>query len=200
MSIFRNIFGRRKVELQPYFQAMVEMANESERTYRNMIGIYLDDISNGLLSQPIGKLSTGPSGKGLFKARLFGALFMVVAYIFASKDEEGGDQILQASSGLAIEPLLEDGDVTYSREEAMEIVDSYVSTTLSAIRGAIKQVPIKPDTKTPEFEALVAQLNDALKDSIGSENYTPEVQERFLVLIRSNCALSIHNAARWASL
>ncbi len=200
MSIFRNIFGRKRVDLQQYFQAMVEMANESDRTYRNMVEIYLDDISNGLLSPPVGKLSTGPSEEGLFKARLFGALFMVVAYIYASKDEEGGDQILQASSGFAIEPLLENGDVTYSREEAKKIVDSYVSATLSAIRGTIKQVPINPNTNSPEFEALFAQLNDALKDSVGTENYTSEVQERFSVHIRSNCAHALHNAARWASL
>jgi hypothetical protein len=200
MSIFRNIFRRKRVDINHYFQAMVEMSNESDRTYRNMIEIYLDDINNGLLSPPVGKLSTGPTGEGLFKARLFGALFMVVAYAYASQDEEGADKILQASSGLAIEPLLGDGDVTYSREKAKAIVDSYVSATLSAIRGAIKQVPIMPDTNSPEFDKLVAQLNDALKDSIGSENFTTKVQDRFSVLIRSNCAHALHNAARWASL
>ena len=200
MSIFRNIFSRKGVDIKPYFQAMVEMTNESDRTYRNMIEIYLDDISNGILSPPVGKLSAGPTGEGLFKARLFGALFMVVAYTYASQDEEEADRFLQASSGLAIEPLLGDGDVTYSRDRAKAIVDSYVSATLTAIRGAIKQVLIKPNTNSPEFDALVDQLNDALKDSIGSVNFTTEVQERFSVLIRTNCAHALHQAARWVSL
>jgi hypothetical protein len=183
-----------------FVDAMVEMAEESGRTHRGMVNTYLSDVQDGILPSPPADPPEHPSGRGLFKARFFGALFMVVAYAYASGDESGTDELLQAASGIAIKPLVEEeNDVHLEREEAKPIAESYMSPTLEAIRGAFKQAPITPDNQSTEFDALAEQLHEALEDSIGGENYTTEVKQRFDVMVRGNCAEALNHSVDWAS-
>lgn len=182
-----------------FVDAMVEMAEESGRTHRGMFDTYLSDVQDGMLSPPPTDPPEHPSGRGLFKARFFGALFMVVAYAYATGDESGTDELLQAASGIAIKPLLEENGVHLEREEAKPIAESYMSPTLEAIRGTFKQAPIAPDNQSTEFDALAEQLHEALADSIGTENYTPEVKQRFNLMVRGNCSEALNHAFDWAS-
>ena len=186
--------------MNQFFKGMVEMTEESDRTHRGMVEVYTSEVEAGLLSSPTDQLPTGPKGRGLFKARFFAALCMVVAYGFASVgDESGIDKLLQAASGLSIEPLMEGGDVHLSRNEAEPIASSYVSHTMPLITKAINQAPVTPQTSSAEFDALAEQLHEALADSIGTENYTSEVRNWFDIRVRGNCANALNHAAKWAS-
>lgn len=182
-----------------FVDAMVEMAGESGGTHRGMVNTYLSDVQDGILPSPAADPPQRPSGRGLFKARFFGALFMVVAYAYATGAESGTDELLQAASGIAIEPLMEENGVHLEREEAKSIAESYMSPTLEAIRGAFKRAPITPDSQLTELDALAEQLHEALADSIGTENYTPEVKQRFDVMVRGNCVQALNHAVDWAS-
>ena len=80
MSFLKKLFGRQKPEKIEYVKAMAEMAAESERTYRGMIETYNSDVALGILSVPSSS-AVLPTGRGIYKARLFGALFMVMAHV-----------------------------------------------------------------------------------------------------------------------
>ena len=80
MSFLSKLLGRRTPDQRKYVLAMAEMAAESDRTYRGMIDTYNSDVAIGLLSVPQEGTGAVPTGRGLYKARLYGALFMVMAY------------------------------------------------------------------------------------------------------------------------
>lgn len=203
MSLLHLLKGaspvQKGIDQTKFLKAMEEMAEESGRTHRGMVDTYLRDVKMGLLPPPKAQISPGPSGRGLFMARFFGALFMVVAYIYASRDESGSQELLQLASGLAIEPLMGEGDVYLDRKEARPIANTYVSPTLKAIRMAIKRAPVMPEAASTELDALADQLHEALAASIGIGNYTQQVKERFDMMIRANCIKALNHAARWES-
>ena len=73
MSLFKKIIGGRSIEDDKIalVQHMESMATEAERVYRNFLQIYTDDYNAPI---PV-------SGRGLFKARLYVATFMVQSFI-----------------------------------------------------------------------------------------------------------------------
>jgi len=182
-----------------FFNAMVEMADESGRTHRGMVATYVSEVEGGILPDPPNSLPDGPTGRGLFKARFFGALFMVVAYMYVSKDEYETEEFLNLASGVAVQPLVDDDEVVdLDRKEAERIVLSSWKPIMSDIKDAMNKAPVVPEDEIPEIHTLSKHLHDALEDSIGSENYTREVKDWIDHRVYGNCAMALNHAAKWA--
>ena len=96
MSFLKKLFGRRMPDKMEYVKVMAEMAAESERTYRGMIETYNSDVELGMLSVPSGS-TVLPTGRGIYKARLFGALFMAIAYTKSARSEVEKEEMLSRS-------------------------------------------------------------------------------------------------------
>lgn len=197
MSFLGKLFGQSKPKMEDFIPPMIEMANESERTHRGIFDLYRKDVEIGLLSQPSVPPPTSPTGRGVFKTRLFNSLFIVAAYALKTRDTDGGDQLMNIATGVAIEPLSEEGDLTLGRDEAKEIFESFGVSVFRALPGALRQVPVTPMSSSPELDMLADRLHEAQAESLGSEIYDDEVRDRFDMAVRANVAASLHHAARW---
>ena len=199
MSFLSKLFGQSKPKVEDYIPPMVEMADESERTHRGIVDLYRKDVEVGLLSEPDAPIPTTPTGRGVFKARLFNSLFMVAGYALKTGDAESANQLMHIATGVAIEPLSGDSDLMLDRDEARQIFDSFGAPTLKALLGALRQVPVTPTSSSPELDALADRLHEAHAESLGRDVYDEEVEERFDTAVRANIAASLHHAARWAA-
>ena len=196
MSFFKRLFGRKTPDKVKYIEAMAEMAAESERTYRSMIDTYNSDIELGLLSTP--DCSTVvPTARGIYKARLFGSLFMVMAYAKSTQSMAESEEMMNIATGVALEPLQEPDVLCLDRDEAKAFTMTYLITTFKAMTAAFAAGPLLPGAARPEHIALADQLHDALAESIGTKQYTPEMRERFAVMVHGNTAMSMNHAGRW---
>lgn len=201
---YRVVSGSRTIEsdiAESFVDAMADMADESGRTHRGMVGIYLKEVDEGVLPNPSHQLPDGPSGKGLFKARLFGALFMVAAHkcVFENKDQL--ETLLDISFEMAIKPIIDDDSFDFNRQDANQIFASYTKHTLRSILKSLSNTPISPESDltsiSSDFDFLCDQLHDALSDSIGSEIYTAKVEEKFDERVRYSCANAVNHASEW---
>lgn len=196
MWFLDKLFGRQKADKIEYVKAMVEMAAESERTYRGMVEIYNSDVELGVLAVPSAS-TVLPSGRGIYKARLFGAMFMVMAYVKSAHSQQENEEMMNIATGVAMEPLQGQGVPRLDREEAKSFAMAYLISTFRAMTAAFGAGPLFPGSARPEHLTLADQLHDALAESIGRENYTMKVRERFDVLVQGNTATAMNHARRW---
>jgi hypothetical protein len=179
-----------------YIEAMAEMAAESERTYRGMIEIYNEKVALGMLPAEFPSKIV-PSGRGIYKARLFGALFMVMAYLRSGHSEAENWEMMNLATGLALEPLRGQGMSRLTQDEAKSFTTAYLTSALKAMTAAFAAGPFLPESAKREHLALADHLHDALAESIGTENYTTDVRERFAVPVQGNTAMAMNHARRW---
>ncbi len=195
MSFFKKLFGRQKPDKMEYFKALAEMAAESERTYRGMIKIYNSDVEIGMLS--VSGSVVLPTGRGIYKARLFGSLFMVTAYVKSTHSQAENEEMMNLATGVALEPLQGQGVPRLDREEAKSFTTSYLTSTFKAMIAAFGTGPFMPGSAEPEHLTLADHLHDALAESIGTDHYTAEVRERFAVMVQGNTAMAMNHARGW---
>jgi hypothetical protein len=196
VGLLQWLFGHQRPDKMEYVQAMAEMAREAERTYRGMIATYNRDVEIGKLSAP-SKVPVGPTGRGIYKARLFGALFMAMAYAKSGPSQEETEEMFTVATGVALESLQGDGDVRLDREEAKSFALAHLTAVMKSMLAAFGVGSFLPGTARPEHLALADHLHDALAESIGPERYTSEVRERFAITVQGNTALAMNNARRW---
>ena len=196
MSFVKTVFGRRMPDKFEYAMAMEEMASESERTYRGMIDLYNSEVEAGMLSAPSGSIVT-PTGRGIYKARLFGAMFMSLAYAKATQSQAEGLEMFNIASGVAVKPLLGQSAPRLGREEAKSFTMDYVISATKAMVAAFEAGPLVPGAAQQGHIALANHLHDALVESFGVEGYTTEIRERFTILVEANTAMAMNHARKW---
>jgi hypothetical protein len=197
MSFLKKLFGVEKPDKYEYTRAMIEMATESERTHRGMINTYNSEVELGLLSAPLTSVASVPTGRGVYKARLYAALFMVYAYAKSGHPETEVTEMLNVATGIALEPLVGGEEPHLDRKEAESFTTSYLIPTLKAIPAAFEAGPMVPGQLVKEHTTLADQLHDALAESIGIAAYTPEVRYRFAHLVQGNVASTMAHASKW---
>ena len=199
MSLFNRLFGSRKPGTKDYFSAMVEMAEESERTYRGMVESYNRDVAIGVLSIPVKcKETVDPTGIGLYKARLFGALFLVHAYAASDHSKDEIKQLINVATGLALHPLVDSNELSFDREDARSLNETYLWPTFKKIAIGFKAGPIDPTSPIKNEHASIAdQLHNALAESIGVECYTTQVRNRLEFAVIGNVASAMAHSAKW---
>ncbi len=197
MSFLKKLFGRQPLRQIDYVEAMTEMANESERTYRGMIKTFNEEVEEGLLSAPPAGPTVEPNGSGIYKARIFGSLFIAMAYARSGHSLQENEEMMNIATGVALDSLQGEGDVYFDREEARPFTSTYLVSAFKSVLAAFEAGPVLPGAMTPQHITLSNHLHDALKESIGAERYTPEVRERFDHVVRGNAALAMNQARRW---
>ena len=199
VSFLKRIFGSKKPSNMEYVSAMEEMAEESERTHRGMVQIYNEDVAVGILSAPNRNQTTlVPTGRGIYKARLFGALFIAHAYTVSRHSQDEVTQMISIATALALKPLVDAPEPTFTRDDARALIQPYLWPTLKAITAAFKAGPIVAPTQyRNEHLALADKLHDALAESIGRSHYTEEVKERFDTMIMGNVHAAMSHSANW---
>ena len=197
MSFLKKLFGVKKPDKYEYTKAMAEMAAEFERTHRGMVNTYNTDVELGLLSAPSTSVASVPTGRGVYKARLYAALFMVYAYSKSGHPQAEVNEMMNVATGIALEPLVGGEEPRLDRDEAKSFTLAYLTPTLNAIVAAFEAGPMVPERFAEEHVTLADQLHDALAESIGIDGYTPEVRDRFAVLILGNVASAMAHAFKW---
>ena len=192
MSFLRKLVSFLKPSEQEYLEAMIEMANESERCYRHMISDYsMDYLERRNLPDVC------PTGGGLFKVRLFGALFMWRAYALSNHRKQKVSEMMNVVTEVAIEPLLYDSSIQFSRDEAKTIASSYLPSTVEAMEAAYRAGPLIPFLVSKEHERLADHLHEAIADSIGEEKYTLEVRRWYETNVLGNVSAAMSHANTW---
>ena len=199
MSFFKKLFGVREPDKYEYMRAMIEMAAEYERTHRGMVNTYNTDVDLGILSAPSTAVNSVPTGRGIYKARLWAALFIVYAYAKSGRPEAEVKEMMNLATGVALEPLVGGREPHLDRNEAKSFTMHYLTPTLKAIAAAFEAGPMVPGQLMEEHIVLEEQLHDALAESIGVDRYTVEVRDRFSLTIQGNVAMAINDAMKWVS-
>jgi hypothetical protein len=198
MSILGKLFGRRS---QPdkfaYAQAMEEMASEAERTYRGMLKVYNDDVAAGLLPRTAGAAAAAPTGRGVYKARLFAALFMAYAFARSGASAGDGEEMMNIASGVAMKSVQGPGEPSLARSEAANFTVDFIKAVFPAIDRAMRAGPGLPGAPSTELQTLAGHLHDALAASIGRQRYTDAVRDRFDVMIQANVATVMNHTSKW---
>ena len=198
MSFFKKLFSTKKPNVEAYITAMHEMADESERTYRGMVQIYNQDSSVGMFDVPSKCSDVFPSGQGLYKARLFGALFMVHAYTVSGHTREEVHQMVNLATGIALFSLVDSKEVSFSRNEAKALIESFLWPTLKAITAAFKAGPVSPMSPISTVHVGLADfLHEALIDTIGVDCYSSQVRERFQTPVIGNVSAAMAHSVKW---
>lgn len=197
MSFLKKLFGVKKPDKYEYIRAMAEMAAELERTHCGMVDTYNADVELGLLSPPSTRVASVPTGRGIYKARLYAALFMVYAYSKSGHPQAEVKEMMNVATGIALEPLVGGKEPRLDRDEAKSFAMAYLIPTLDAIVAAFEAGPMVPGQLAEEHITLADQLHDALAESIGIDGYTPEVRDRFAPLILGNVASTMAHAIKW---
>lgn len=175
---------------------MKEMADQMEKTHRGMISSYNEYVKTGQLKS-IKWRASKPSARGIYKARLFGALFIptgISSFSITSTADEWAAEFIQLASTIALAanapPLL-------NEREAKSFSHRYIQLVMTAIDDAIEAGPFFPGSDRPEHRALAEHLHDALSESIGIESYGTDVWQRFSVTIQMNAAMSLNHLFRF---
>jgi hypothetical protein len=198
MGLLQWLFGSQRPDKMRYAEAMSEMAREAERTYRGMIATYNGDVGLGMLSAP-SKQPVAPTGRGLYKARLFGALFMATAYARSGPVQQEAEEMFNAATGVALESLQGSGDIRLTRDEAKAFTMPLLISVIKSMTAAFNAGPFLPGEAQPAHLALTEHLHDALAESLGTDRYTPQVRERFAPLIQANVAMALNHASQWVA-
>jgi len=197
MWLLKNLFCSPTIRKMDYVAAMAEMANESERTHRGMIDVYNIDIESGLL-KTLSRHTASPTGRGIFKARVFGAAFIALAFSkSAAKNVEEVEVMFRLTTGVGLDSLQGSSEVRLDRLEATSFAIEYLARLVKDLDRAFKAEPFVPGAANPEYLALCEHLHDALAESIGFERYSDVVKERFAVMIQGNAGLAMNHAIRW---
>lgn len=196
MSFFKRLFGRQHPDFDAYFKAMEEMASEAERTYRGMIEIYNESLNSPGFSD-LPRTRAEPAGRGLYKARLFGALFLLYAYSKADAGDQQFNEFANAATGLALMTAEDPNKLHLDREEAKSFTIDWLKLTYVAIVNAFDAGPMIPNALREEHVALTDRLHDAVSDSIRPELYTQPVRKRLEHFVQMNTAMAMNQARRW---
>lgn len=206
MSFFKKLFGKKSDQdlLYELISPTEEMVSEGDRTYRGFIKNYNLDIERGILPKTNDYTLIKPSGRGLFKARLFASQFIPVVIIFKyGKYTELFEQFRNTASGVAIKEIMkQNSDPYFSREEAIKFADDYMIDVAKAIildlkQGGTTQRKVMEGIESDAFKALVNIFHDNLKESIGANNYTSEVVDNFELPVKMNVSNSINYTLMW---
>ena len=65
------------------------------------------------------------------------------------------------------------------------------------MKAVFDEGPWLPGRGKNEHLVLADHWHDALIESIGTENYTQEVRDRFNVMVQGHTAMAINEAKRW---
>jgi hypothetical protein len=164
-----------------------QMANEMERIYRNQIWIYQQEFDDVHLS-----------AKGILKARLFGATFMVFAFANKWEDESALKVMANASSGVAMEPFASPSyQPTMDRDVAASFAGTFMMDVIGAIASEMRDGPSTPVNPSAGFNALSRLYEDALKESLGEAAYTSAVRERFFPQIAGTVNANLKHMVEW---
>ena len=199
MSFLGKLFGGSEPEepdKMEYLEAMSEMAAESERTYRGMIDTYSSDVA----LSPSPGVAAAPTALGLYKARLFGAVFMATAYIKVAPSPEDGMEFVNAATGLAFESPEGAVSPRLDRNEAVSIATPFATRVLKAILAAYDAGAWLPGNADSAHLALAEHLHETLADSISEDAYTAQVKERFEVIVQGTVAAALAHSVLWAGL
>jgi hypothetical protein len=191
MGFLKNLFRGGSPEKDMYrllSGSSEEMANEMERIYRNQISIYQEECDDVHLS-----------AKGILKARLFGATFMVFAFGEKWKDESALNVMTNASSGVAMKPFASPSyQPTIDRDVAASFAGSFMMDVIRAIASEMRDGPSTPMYRSAGFNALVRLYEDALKESLGeAAYYTSAVRERFFPQIAGAVNANLKHMVEW---
>jgi tetratricopeptide (TPR) repeat protein len=167
---------------------MKEMADEAERIHRNLVSIYAQRFGDAM-----------PSGQGLYKARLRAAVMPVYAYMRRSGHEEGGLELLNVATGLALEPLVgRVGSESFTREAAQAMEPAYLKRAFAAITTCMKEGPSLPTQLKPGFSEIAALVHESLGDSIGVTRYSTDAQHRLDHLVNISVSAEVTHVAKLA--
>jgi len=179
MSLIKRLFGGRNIDddKMALVQQMEAMATEAERVYRNFIKLYADENNQ----------ATAVSARGLFKARLHATMFMVQPFVMRwPGKEDDAMELANIASGVALMSLVEpNSEPRFDRNEAKAFAIDYMKRVIIGVTNEFKTGPSLPNHETDGFRDLSELYHDALRDSIGSAEYTPDVQARFDHLVKS---------------
>lgn len=170
MAFLKRFFRRPdlKKAKEALIAPMERMASEADRAHRDQVSMASDEFRFG-----------GVSGLGLYKARLQAAVMPVYVYLQQTKDQEGGLDLLEAASGIALAPLVEEeADVRFSQEEASSEPTKFLMRAFRALGRCMDYGPLAPGEKTPGFNEVIDLVHEALADSVGPERYYSS-QEHF---------------------
>ncbi len=176
MSFLKSLFGKTSPQELMYSLLRgpgTQMADEMERVYRGQIEAYSQDFTMCQVS-----------AKGLLKARLFGVSFVLLPFRKKSGGSDHLPEMMDASSGLAMLPFSSPGYVPYiSRETAASFTGEYMTRVVKNILIELRQGPSTPADMSAGFSGLVLCYEEALIESIGASNFTPQVKERFFPMV-----------------
>lgn len=193
MSFLKSIFGPRIPDKMEYVKAMVEMADEGERTHRGMIYKYNSCVDMKVLPKPA-EFPASAKPKALYMIRLFSSLYMVLAYSRSGRPSDAGMEFLNAATGIALEPLHSRGE--FSREEATKLIP-YLKSTYAAVIAAMDAGPIEFGALKKEHYDLANKMHEVLAESIGCSNYTEEVAQQFNIAVIGNVSAALNHARKW---
>ena len=199
MSLLKKLFRQNSSDKLKYIEAMVEASSELECTYRSMIDTYNSDVELGVIPN-VGVVAVKPTGRGIYKARLYGALFIVMAYVKSSNSLDDNQEMMDFATSVAIKPLEGSGEQCLDRAEAESFTMDFVLSTFKAMTAAFKVGPLLPDSIKQEHIALAEHLHDALAESIGCEFYSIQIRSRFSDIVYGNTAMAMNYAMKWISL
>lgn len=176
MSFLKSLFG--KPSPQSLMASLLQepgtqMADEMERVYRGQIEAYSQDFAPCQVN-----------AKGLLKARLFGVSFALLIFRKKSGSTDHLPEMMNASSGLAMLPLSSPGSTpSISRETAASFAGEYMTRVVKNILLDLEQGPSTPTNRSVGFAGLVSCYEEALAESIGASNFTPQVKQRFFPMV-----------------
>ena len=192
MSFFKKLFGVESIDesMNNTAKLMQEMADESERVHRNMVELYNKEVGNGMLEGT----ESEPSWRGIFKTRFLATMYSLFMFNnkWSKQNKKKMMELVNIASGIAIYSLHDSGS-EYERNEAKELVTPFVRKSLLAIKNEFTSGPSKPSENyyTDGFKKLMEISHDALSESIGTENYTQEVKDRFNLTLISGVTSSL---------
>ncbi len=191
MGLFRKLFGGGSPEKDMYtllHGPSVEMADEAERVYRGQLDIYSEDYG-----------VTEISARGILKARLFGATFMLVAFGLKWINEtQHMEKMMQATSGIGMLAFDSSNDVPQiSRTDAASFSGDYIMKVLKAILTEVKTGPSTPDNPSEGFERLVSLWVDALMESIKTSATDTDIRNHFYPMIAGGINASMQHMHEW---
>lgn len=196
MGIFKKLFGSSAPAREEYLAAMLEMASEGERTYRGMVDLCASDADLGVLPS-LGDGRPELSPRGVYKVRLFNALFMVYAFARNTQSKQETEEMLNAATGAAMYSFSEGSDLEFTPAEAKEFVMEFLGASFKAITRAFNVGPWVPGGARSEHMELMEYLHDSLSESFSGCGYTDEVRERLSPRVEANVAMAMNHVMRW---
>jgi hypothetical protein len=170
-----------------------ELADAMEANYHNILTLYrVNELYDTKLS-PL----------GIFKARLFGATFMLYPFASKWKDEAELQEMINMSSGLAITPFgSSEYEIELDRDAATSVADNYMRAVFKEITFVMKCGPERVRELTFELDGLSNFYKDAFRESLGEErNLGSSTRSSGLVeidcIVRASVCERIIDAVEW---